>query len=149
FGEIPQDEDDLVFHVKAGVAVVAEILTFRDNDAVASEHDASFDIAVVGKGKGADHAGLWSAPVDFDRRTAVARARGELERKERIGLPWQRLRADLLKLRCDVVACQPLAGRSCEPAFEALRRKRLHMRARSARGLLRDCVTDGVADLTA
>src|SRR5439155_393565 len=73
---------------------------------------------------------------DADRRAAVARAGGELERFEEIRAAGQRLRADLLQLGDEIVAGELLAVRSGEPAFEAARRERFDGRAR-LRGTLR------------
>ena len=53
-GEVAQHEDDLVLHVERGVAVVAETLAVRDDDAVAGEHDLAGDVAVVGEGERLD-----------------------------------------------------------------------------------------------
>src|SRR5205807_9319672 len=111
----------------------------------AGEDDLTVGVAVVGEGK---RAGRWNCVMHGQAkagpcagshgRTAVLRAGGELEGKTVIGLLRQRLRADLLQLRGDVVAGEPLAVRSGETPFEPLGRERFDVGARLRRRLGKD-----------
>ena len=65
-----------------------------------------------------------------ESRSAVARARREVEGDPIIRLAGQRLRADLPQLRHEVVAGELLAGRPGQAALEPRRRERLDVRAR-------------------
>src|SRR5207248_3041658 len=116
----------------------------------AGEDDAGVHVSVVGKrqrSRRVVHAETTSAAGGScfvnaadaygGGRAAVPRAGGELERKQEIRPAGQRLCADLVELRDDVRGCEPLAVRPGEPAFEALGRQRLDVRACVARRLLR------------
>src|SRR5207248_2358209 len=130
-GEVAQHEDDLVLHVEGGVAVVPESLTLGDDDAIAGENDGPFDIAVVRErqsahGRATARGGTGACMTDVDGRSAVARAGCEVKRQEKILLPGQRLRADLLELGDEKLGRQMFAVRSSETALHARRRQRLN-----------------------
>src|SRR5207247_10879164 len=84
FREVVEDEDDLVLHVEACVAVVAEPLRFRHNETVAGKYDRPVDRRIVREGErlhllGTAERLLTGAAANRQRRSTVARPRGELE----------------------------------------------------------------------
>ncbi len=117
---VAQRDDDLVFHVEAEVAVVAETFFFGDRQAVTGEHDLAADFRVVGERKGFH---VFAAPGvclttdgDFDRRPAVVHAGRELERL-RVGLePGERDRPDALQLPGDVFDRKRLSRAARHPS---------------------------------
>ena len=119
---------------------------------------APLDVAVVGERQRAATVGrapnaavpLPPSSVIVQRSSRRPRAGGELERQPEIGLAGQRLRADLLQLGDDVVAGEPLAVRSGQPALEARRGERLDVRARLRRAPAadaRDAATAETAEI--
>ncbi len=92
--EVPQHDDDLVLHVKRGVAVVPEVLRLWHDDAVAGEYDWSADLAIVGEGERDDvFCGVEGRGPDDRARSAIATAGSEREGDEHIAVSRQRLGA--------------------------------------------------------
>ena len=128
-GKVAEDQNDLVLDVQCGVAVVAEALTFRHDDAVAGEDDRAFRGSVVRERERLNVFPIAvSAGAERERRTSVARACGELERQPEIAASRQRSGANALQLRHDVVRCRSFAGRSGQAAVGLLRCEREDMR---------------------
>ena len=136
-GEVTKHEDDPILDVEAGVAVVAEILPVRHDNAVAGEDEGTVHVAVVGEGKRANRANRRDAPdalvfpLGTNLRPAVSAARRELEWQAVVRLPWDRPCADSLKLGHDVVRGQTLAGGPCQPALELFGGQRLNVSPRA------------------
>ena len=140
FGEVPQDEHNLVFDVEASVAVVPEVLAVGHDDAVAGKDDRALDIAIVGEGKrpragaraltryeaAGDAISRRKRDADAHLRSAVARAGGELERRLESVASRERPRADALQLRDDELAGEGFALRPGHAAAESFRRQRLY-----------------------
>ena len=127
FWKVAQHEHDLVFHVEADVAVVAEILRFGHDEAISGEHDRTGDIGVVGERqrlhvRGRDEGPrLGAGAQDGEGRARVLRAGREQERLIEVLLSRQRLRADPRQLARDVVGRQPLAVGPGKPPVELSR----------------------------
>ena len=140
-GEVPQHQDDLVLHIERGVAVVPEVLAVGHDDAVAGEDDGPAHVAVVRKGQGARIGRREGRASGADRRPAVPRAGGELERRVEVAAPGQRLRADAFQLRDDELPGERFALGARHPAAEAFGGQCLHVRAELVSRLLLDELT--------
>ena len=130
-GEVAQHQDDLVLDVERGVAVVAEALVIRDDDAVAGEHDRCAGVAVVGERERphrqlAGHVPAFNAAgrrvreAGRDRRSAVLGSSGELERQSEILFPGSGFAPIFGQLADEVVAREALSVGAGEAAFEAV-----------------------------
>ena len=142
FREVAEDEHDLVFDVEVRVAVVAEILAVRHDDAVAGEDDRPLHVNVVGKGQGPrrcpDRASPDGVPrgglqTERDRGSAIARPGRELERHREVGLSGEGPGADSPQLRDDELPGQRFAFGARQSSGEALRGERLHVRPEPGR----------------
>ncbi len=136
---VAQDEDDLVFDVEAGVAVVRSAFDLRSDEAVAREDDLTRGGSVVGEGQGLDpvdpakRLGGLPGSAEPEARAAVVRSRGELERQEETGLPGQRFRTEPFELVREVANRLLLPLRARHPSVELVGSKELH-RPREDRG---------------
>ena len=140
-GEVAQHDDDLVLDVERGVAVVAEVLTLRHDEAVAGEDRRAADLGVVRERERLHLCG----GVERARRARLGRrdrARssprpspgGELKDRNEVLRAGQRLRADRRQLGAMYsAASRSPADPACAP--RAFGGQRLDVRAR-----VRDCV---------
>jgi hypothetical protein len=122
FGKVAEHDDDLVFHIQPGVAVVTEILRIGNDEAVAGKHHVADRLAVVGKRQRGD-VGAGKLPglvaVIGNPRTAVFRSGGERERHPEVGHPRQRPRAHLFQLGDKVIRGQLLSRRPGQSPFHS------------------------------
>ena len=134
FREVTEHHDNLVLHLEAGVAVVAEVLRLGHHQPITGEHHAPGGLDRIRERQGLDGRrtgeGLRAARVlgHRQRGAAVLRAGGERERHAEVSHARQRLGADALQLADDVVGGQLLTGRTREPPLELVGRQRFDLR---------------------
>ncbi len=140
--EVAQNDDDLVLDVERGVAVVAEALRLRDDEAVAGEDHRTGHLGIVREGERLDLAAPRSPGrrprrgVTDSARAAVAAAGRELEWHEHVAAAGQRPGAEARQLRRDVIGREPLARGPGLAPFERDRRQ-ASRRARASSTRLR------------